>query len=399
MFFDLLERVESWSNRLYRLDPDRLRREQEFRARLLLRLLLGVGAIALLYLTLGLAGIVTGLFFPYDALELLLAVIVCVWLARRGHTSTALVLPLVIYSHFASSVISYYGISSPAVALLLPSILVCGLLVGGYFLVTWTIICGWLIVYLGWAHDHFVWTAGLLRPILFWWAELAAIGWLVQLFATHLEQYLHRHALLVEERNRIAREIHDTLAQGFTGVVVQLNAAGEMLKADPARAWEHISTARELARTSLQEARRSVWALRPVALERESLANVLERSGKTLIAGTGINFAIEKNGEASTLGPEVEWEVMRIGQEALTNAVRHSGCGRITLHLQQGPGTLRLEIEDDGKGGIIIDGAAARPGGLGLLGMHERAARAGARLEIDSPVGGPTRVLLVIPGK
>jgi len=338
MFFKLLQSVESWSNRLYRLDPVRLRREQDFRARLLTRLLLGAGAIALLYLTLGLAGIVTGLFFPYDALELLLAVVVCVWLARQGHTSTALVLPLVIYSHFASSVISYYGISSPAVALLLPSILVCGLLIGGYFLLTWTIICGVLIVYLGWAHNHFVWTAGLFRPILFWWAELAAIGWLVQLFATHLEQYLHRHALLVEERNRIARDIHDTLAQGFTGVVVQLNAAGDMLQADPARACEHISTARELARTSLHEARRSVWALRPVALEGESLDHVLERSGKTLTAGTGINFAIEKKGESATLHPEVEWEVIRIGQEALTNAVRHSGCRRITLRLAARPG-------------------------------------------------------------
>jgi signal transduction histidine kinase len=303
-------------------------------------------------------------------------------------------------------VISHYGIASPAVTLLLPSILACGL-VGGYFLLAWTLICGVLIVYLGWAHDHFRWSDDLVRAILLWWAQLAAVGWLVQLLAGHIGQLLHRYALLVEERNRIARDIHDTLAQGFTGVVVQLNAATEMLSADPTRAREHVATARDLARTSLQEARRSVWALRPIVLEREELAQVLERSGRTLTTATGIDFVIEKSGDALTVSAEAEWEVLRIGQEAVANAVRHSGCRRIKLRLNQDNGqdngALRLEVEDDGKGGIIMDeagaGAASRSGGLGLLGMHERAARAGGRLEIESPVGGPTRIVLLIPGK
>jgi signal transduction histidine kinase len=406
--FDRLELLES-SSRLYRPDPARLRGELELRARLLNRLLLGAGAIALEYLVLGLAGFVTGQFFPYDAIELLLVVAACFWLAKRGSTSTALVLLLVVYLHFASSVISHYGIASPAVALLLPSILACGL-VGGYFLLTWTLICGVLIVYLGWAHDHFRWSADLVRAILLWWAQLAAVGWLVQLFAGHLGKLLHRYAVMVEERNRVARDIHDTLAQGFTGVIVQLNAATEMLSADPTRAREHVATARNLARTSLQEARRSVWALRPIVLEREELAQVLERSGRTLTAATGIDFVIEKSGDAPTVSAEAEWEVLRIGQEAVANAVRHSGCRRITLRLDQDKGALRLEVEDDGKGGIIMDEAGATRsggfgaggrgvGGLGLLGMHERAARAGGRLEIQSPVGGPTRIVLVIPSK
>ncbi len=235
MSFDRLELLESSSSRLYRPDPAQLRGEQDFRARLFNRLLLGAGAIALEYLVLGLAGFVTGQFFPYDAIALLLVVAACFWLAKRGSTSTALVLLLVAYSLFASSVISHYGIASPAVALLLPSILACGL-VGGYFLLTWTLICGVLVVYLGWAHDHFRWSADLVRAILLWWVQLAAVGWLVHLFAGHLGRLLHRYALMVEERNRIARDIHDTLAQGFTGVVVQLNAATEMLSADPTRA-------------------------------------------------------------------------------------------------------------------------------------------------------------------
>jgi signal transduction histidine kinase len=204
----------------------------------------------------------------------------------------------------------------------------------------------------------------------------------------------------VEERNRIARDIHDTLAQGFTGVIVQLNAAGEVLSADPARAREHLTTARELARASLQEARRSVWALRPVILEPQNLAAGLERSARTLTAGTGIDVVMQAaTGDSLGIGTEAEWEVLRIGQEAVTNAVRHSRCRRITLRLLQVPGSLRLEVEDDGKGGIIMEGTSARHGGLGLLGMHERAGRIGGRLEVHSPPGGPTRITLVIPGK
>jgi signal transduction histidine kinase len=399
MIFRLFQRLEAWSNRLYRLDPERLQREYNFRAPLLRRLLLAAAAVALVYLVLGLAGVAAGRFFPYDALELLLAVAVCAWLLRRGHTAAALVLPLVVYSHTASSVIAHYGIGSPAVALLLPSVLVCGLLVGGYFLFTWTVICGLLVLYLGWAHESAGSAAGLAGPVLFWWALFAAVGWLVHLFASHLEGLLHRHALLVEERNRIARDIHDTLAQGFTGVVIQLNAAEEVLSADPVRAREHIATARELARTSLQEARRSVWALRPGIPQREDLAAGLERSARTLTAGTGIEIAMQTTGGPLGMGAEAEWEVLRIGQEAVTNAVRHSGCRHLTVRLMQDRASLRLEVEDDGKGGIITEGAPAGPGGLGLLGMRERAGRVGGRLEVHSPPGGPTRITLVIPGK
>jgi signal transduction histidine kinase len=559
----LRDRLESWSNRFYRLDPERVRREQGLRTALLRRLLLAAGAVALLYLLLGVSGVVSGQVFPYDALELLVAVAVCAGLLRRGHAATALVLPVVIFSHTASSLIARYGIDSPASALLLPTILVCGLLVGGYFLGTWTVICGLLVLYLGWAKEGSG-PGSLVRPVLFWWALFAAMGWLVHLFASHLERLLQlergqkhavlrtlgllaaephlggllgrslevireqlgartaalwrwdeakevlhrtavagpaggpervavsgpsawsrpaeagrgvritgsrdgldppdvaglvppgsaetlviplavgsdpagllivecdrapryaaermelaealalqlslllelvgladrdRHAMMVEERNRMARDIHDTLAQGFTGIVVQLNAAGEMLDADPERARLHIATARELARTSLQEARRSVWALRPEALGREGLAAALERGGRTLTAGTAIGVVMQADGEIPGLGMEAEWEVLRIGQEAVANAVRHSGCRRITLRLSPGEGSLRLEVEDDGKGGIAPEGESSGAGGLGLRGMRERATRIGARLEVDSPPGGPTRITLIVPAR
>jgi signal transduction histidine kinase len=202
-----------------------------------------------------------------------------------------------------------------------------------------------------------------------------------------------RQATLAEERNRVARDIHDTLAQGFTGIVVQLNAAQEVLAADPARAREHLAAARELARTSLQEARRSVWALRPAALDRHGLAAELQRSAGLLTAGSSTEVVVEADASVA-LGPQAEWEVLRVAQEAVTNAVRHARCSRITVRLRGEGGGFCLEVEDDGRGGAVAGG-----GGLGLLGMGERAARAGGRLDVHSPPGGGTRVTLVIPGR
>ncbi len=190
-----------------------------------------------------------------------------------------------------------------------------------------------------------------------------------------------RLAAVAEERNRMAGEIHDSLAQGFTGVVVQLNAADEMLDQNPAQARKHVDLARELARVSLNEARRSVLALRPQALESAGLAAALRRICRQL--ATSSEVEVEVAGQEQVLPNEVEHGLMRIGQEALTNAVRHARASRIVLRLGYGPQSIRLEVEDDGEGGIE---AGAKPG-VGLALMRERAARMGGRLMISKPFG------------
>jgi hypothetical protein len=129
-----LEWLEKWTWKLYRIDPERLNREEDLRAPLLRRLMLATGAVCILYVLLVAAGWLSNPSFPYDVIELSLTLLACRSLLHRGNVSTATVLLLVVMSHPAAFAVARYGIASPAPSLFLPSLLVCGLLVGGYFL-------------------------------------------------------------------------------------------------------------------------------------------------------------------------------------------------------------------------------------------------------------------------
>src|SRR5262245_61617275 len=147
LLMKVLDRLDQWGNTLYRLDPDRLERELPLRAQLLRRILVFVALGCGLYLILGAAGIVRSFVFPFDAFELLAAVMVCVWLSHRGKISSATTLLLAISSHPASFLTAQYGLDSPAAALLLLTILFCGLF-GGYLLKTWVVVCCLLLAYI-----------------------------------------------------------------------------------------------------------------------------------------------------------------------------------------------------------------------------------------------------------
>lgn len=203
-----------------------------------------------------------------------------------------------------------------------------------------------------------------------------------------------RASAVIEERNRMARDIHDTLAQGFTGVIIQLEAAadarGQHLEEE---ADQHIARASELARESLAEARRSVRALRPLALETRPLGDALAELFQKMTAGTGLRALLHVEGSPPLLPAGWDENLLRIGQEVLTNTLRHAGATEFESWLVFGPEGVRFQLRDNGRG---FD-PGARNDGFGLLGIRERALALGGALTVESSSGNGTRVVIVLP--
>jgi len=203
-----------------------------------------------------------------------------------------------------------------------------------------------------------------------------------------------RQSAVMAERNRMARDMHDTLAQGFTGVIVQLEAAADATsKGLTKEAEEHLARAGDLARESLREARRSVRALRPRALEDKDLCEALGNLIRTMTAGTTVKAEFIVQGEIKPLPPEWDQNLLRIGQEVLTNVLRHAQASRFKAQIAFAPDAIRLELRDNGHG---FD-PAGRSDGFGLLGMRERVEGMGGRLTIESSAGTGTAISIVLP--
>jgi signal transduction histidine kinase len=203
-----------------------------------------------------------------------------------------------------------------------------------------------------------------------------------------------RQSAIIEERNRMARDIHDTLAQGFTGVIMHMEAAQQaMLRKRMEVVSGHLRGAGEIARDGLREARRSVQALRPLALEKKKLAEALEEMIKKLTAGTAVQANFTLQGEARELPPEWDANILRIGQEVLTNVLRHAHASELDVLLVFGDREIRLQIRDNGSG---FD-PAGKYEGFGLRGMAERAEEMGGELSIQSSKGAGTTVSVVMP--
>jgi signal transduction histidine kinase len=205
-----------------------------------------------------------------------------------------------------------------------------------------------------------------------------------------------RDAGVRDERERLAREIHDTLAQGLAGIVAQLQAARSAGAADRDR---HLDTAAELARSTLVEARRSVQALRPEPLEAARLPDALADVAARWSEVSGVPAAVTTTGTARQLHPEVEIALLRTGQEALANVGKHAGASRVGVTLSYMEDVVTLDVRDDGIGfdpdGLLEE--AADGSGFGLTGMRQRVARVAGRLEIESAPGEGTAVCATVP--
>ena len=203
-----------------------------------------------------------------------------------------------------------------------------------------------------------------------------------------------RRAAVVEERNRMARDIHDTLAQGFTGVIVQLEAAEDAISCGSRReADAHLHRAGELARQSLSEARRSVHALRPHALQEHNFWDALKGSIKNTTVGTALHATFEAKGKIPELPQPWQENLLHIGQEALTNTLKYGHARHFETRLNCKAKELRLELRDDGDGFKVND----RHDGLGLSGMRERVEQMGGELEITSSRGQGTKITVLLP--
>ena len=223
---------------------------------------------------------------------------------------------------------------------------------------------------------------------------LAMAGLVVLLLKRRLLVAEREFKAVLGERNRIAREIHDTLAQGYVGISVQLEVLAELLKHKKVdAATKQLDTTRTHVREGLAEARQSIWALRsqdtgentlPVNLRR-----VTERAG-----GRSLEAKFSVFGAYRPLAPGTEREILRVTQEAIHNVEKHAGAKHLTVRLDYGPAEIALEVRDDGRGFAIDNEGTETPGHYGLTGMRERAAAIGGTLEVTSEAGVGTSVRL-----
>ncbi|WP_158883453.1 two-component regulator propeller domain-containing protein [Rhodanobacter sp. L36] len=208
--------------------------------------------------------------------------------------------------------------------------------------------------------------------------------------------WLHARAAVLEERQRMAGEIHDSLAQGLSGIIFQTEAALLTMKRTQLKTRAYIQSACDLARSSLKEARTSVWNLSSAEPDEKSLLESLSTVAQQLASGRVDEVRVHSSGTARLLHPRVENHVVRIVQQAVSNAIEHGKAHVISIDLTYAPSALRVEVTDNGVG-FRSNVSGKRERGFGLKNMRHRSAQMGARIEVTSETGRGTRVFLNLP--
>lgn len=233
-----------------------------------------------------------------------------------------------------------------------------------------------------------------------WWSArhliatafiLLALALAVNFFYGRVERWRLRAVL--DERERLAHEIHDTLAQSFAGIGFQLEAIRSGVPGDMPTTHQQLDLASDLVRHSHEEARRSIATLRPESLESTDILTALSLCAHRMVEGGSVEVSTASSGDMRSMPVRVTDTLYRIGQEAIANAVRHGHPSRITISLEHEKSLVRLEVADDGAG-FAPDGDLH---GFGVPGMRKRAAGISAHLEMNSAPGQGTRILVVVP--
>jgi signal transduction histidine kinase len=234
----------------------------------------------------------------------------------------------------------------------------------------------------------------------YWFYALCAItlAFMVwQIYRFRVRQIEGQFSAVLAERNRIAREIHDNLAQEILGISVQLEIVSRVMTSSTEAAKTHLDRARILVRNSIAEARRYVWDLRSQALEESDLPTALSDSARRLTAETDVQAQVQVSGTFRPLTRLIEGNLLRIGQEAVNNAVKHAKANRILIQLTFDTKRVQLSVRDDGCGFDARAGSNGLVGHFGLIGIRERAEQMGGTLFIHSKEGEGTEIAVDVP--
>jgi signal transduction histidine kinase/ligand-binding sensor domain-containing protein len=236
------------------------------------------------------------------------------------------------------------------------------------------------------------------QTIWFYGFLLALAGGLVALFLRlRLQRAEGEFKAVLGERSRIAREIHDTLAQGYVGISVQLEVLAELLRQKRTdAAAKHLDTTRNYVREGLADARQSIWALRSQDADETTLPIKIRRLVEAE-NGHGLEASFGSFGAYRPIPPGMEREILRVAQEAIHNVKKHAGASHLSVQLEYGPDRIALEVRDDGQGFAAGARAESPAGHYGLTGMRERTESIGGRFQVTSEPGGGTAVRLEAP--
>jgi signal transduction histidine kinase len=246
-----------------------------------------------------------------------------------------------------------------------------------------------------WNLRHTLWLLAITVGIL-----LVVTAWVVLLGKRLREQMFItrqklKHSAVLEERNRIARELHDTLEQELAGITMQLDLATDCFQQAPRVAQQALETARDMSRHSMIEARRSVWDLRCQLLQHGDLVSAISQIVEPLVSREHAKVNVNIKGSPVRLPGQKEMNLLRIAQEASANAVKHGRAQQVQIELLYASTSICLTVTDDGTG--FAASQTSPTGHFGLLDMRERAQSMGSELKIDSEPGRGTRITVNVP--
>jgi signal transduction histidine kinase len=247
-----------------------------------------------------------------------------------------------------------------------------------------------------WTLARLLWVVGVMMLVL-----LIGLAWVVALdrrvrWQTQIIADKVRRESVMEERDRIAREFHDTLEQELVAITMQLDTIKAQSAGASPTERRHLEQACSMSRRSLSEARRSVWALRSHLLENCSLETALKEIADPLFHEMGIAVSVTQTGTPRKLPVLTEHNLLRIGQEGLANAFKHSHAKSINVSIAYEPNLVRLTISDDGLGFDVAAANSPRRGHFGLLDMRERAEKIGGTFSLTSQRGGGTNLVITM---